>query len=234
LIVGSTSFGKGLVQKVFNLPLDTGMTLTMQRYYTPYGRSLQRDYSNGSIYEYYTHTSSNPDAKKDDPAAGEPQESPIETAGGRQFYGGRGVEPDVKMSAPAFSPLRNRLGDEAFFFVRQAVAGQIPGLESYELGKQKAGHTLQNSDFEVNDKVIAAFREFVAKDQKSGLLPEHIDKQMDFVRSHLREEFVTAAYSTELGQQVLLETDPQLLKAAEALPDAKKLAENIRANVRIG
>src|SRR5215208_333393 len=54
LIVGETSFGKGLVQRIFQLPFNTGLTLTTARYYTPYGRSLQRDYSSGSIYDYYT------------------------------------------------------------------------------------------------------------------------------------------------------------------------------------
>ena len=53
LVVGETSFGKGLVQHVFQLPFNYGLTLTTARYYTPYGRSLQRDYSNGSFYDYY-------------------------------------------------------------------------------------------------------------------------------------------------------------------------------------
>ena len=53
LIVGETSFGKGLVQRIFQLPFQTGLTLTTARYYTPYGRSLQRDYSSGSLYDYY-------------------------------------------------------------------------------------------------------------------------------------------------------------------------------------
>ena len=55
VIVGTDSFGKGLVQRVFPLEYGTGLTLTTARYYTPYGRSLQRDYSSGSIYDYYTH-----------------------------------------------------------------------------------------------------------------------------------------------------------------------------------
>src|SRR5262245_3135870 len=55
LIVGETSFGKGLVQRIFQLPFNTGLTLTTARYYTPYGRSLQRDYSSGSLYDYYMH-----------------------------------------------------------------------------------------------------------------------------------------------------------------------------------
>src|SRR4030095_14749475 len=53
LIVGETSFGKGLVQRVFQLPFGTGLTLTTAHYYTPYGRLIQRDYSNGSFYDYY-------------------------------------------------------------------------------------------------------------------------------------------------------------------------------------
>jgi len=57
LVLGEDSFGKGLVQRVFPLPFGTGITLTTARYYTPYGRSLQKDYSNGSIYEYFSHSS---------------------------------------------------------------------------------------------------------------------------------------------------------------------------------
>src|SRR5205807_8059003 len=59
LIVGETSFGKGLVQHVFQLPYNHGLTLTTARYYTPYGRSLQRDYSSGSLYDYYVRHEQN-------------------------------------------------------------------------------------------------------------------------------------------------------------------------------
>jgi carboxyl-terminal processing protease len=52
LIVGETSFGKGLVQSVYTLENDTGMALTTAKYYTPSGRLIQRDYS-GSTFEYY-------------------------------------------------------------------------------------------------------------------------------------------------------------------------------------
>lgn len=233
LIIGSTSFGKGLVQKVFNLPMGTGMTLTMQRYYTPYGRSLQRDYSSGSIYEYYSH-GNEADPNNPAPKSEAPVTDPIETAGGRQFFGGRGIEPDTKVPAPEFTPLRARIADEAFFFVRQVVAGRVAGLESYQLDKQKAGHTLQASDYEINDKILEAFRMFTANDKASGLSVENLNANLDFVKLRLRDELVTAAFSTELGQQVLLEQDPQVLKAIDALPEAKKLAENIKTNVKIG
>ncbi|MGH9945468.1 MAG: S41 family peptidase, partial [Pyrinomonadaceae bacterium] len=92
LLVGETSFGKGLVQRVFQLPYGTGLTLTTQKYYTPYGRSIQRDYSSGSLYDYYVRQDPNerpepeqprapslstvPDPRRPETAATPPQPSP--------------------------------------------------------------------------------------------------------------------------------------------------------------
>nr|MBA3322238.1 S41 family peptidase [Pyrinomonadaceae bacterium] len=69
LLVGETSFGKGLVQRVFQLPYGTGLTLTTQKYYTPYGRSIQRDYSSGSIYDYYVRHDPNDEPRPQQPRA---------------------------------------------------------------------------------------------------------------------------------------------------------------------
>ncbi len=55
LIVGQTSFGKGLVQSIIPLDYGGGLTLTSAKYYTPAGRLIQRDYSDSSFYDYYTH-----------------------------------------------------------------------------------------------------------------------------------------------------------------------------------
>lgn len=55
LIVGQTSFGKGLVQSIIPLDYGGGLTLTSAKYYTPSGRLIQRDYSDTSFYDYYTH-----------------------------------------------------------------------------------------------------------------------------------------------------------------------------------
>ncbi len=230
VIVGSESFGKGLVQKVFPLPSGTGLTLTTARYYTPFGRSLQRDYSSGSIYDYYTHNAEKPEKS----AEPKPQGSPVETANGRVLYGGRGIEPDVKAEALNFNQLRLRLNESAFFFTRQLVSGKINGLESYKVERQKNTETLAPNEFEINDKLFDAFRDFTTKDSKNGLTAENINSQIDYAKTRLREELATANYSTEAGSQVLLEKDPQVLKAIEVLPDAKKLAENFKSILNIG
>ena len=233
IVVGSDSFGKGLVQRVFPLPFGTGLTLTTARYYTPYGRSLQRDYSSGSIYDYYTNHS---EEAENDGATPTPETKPksagipVTTAGGRVFYGGRGIIPDLKAPALAFTPLRGRLNEAAFFFVRQLVAGQIKGLESYKTDKQNFNQTVSANDFIIDNKILDAFRAFVAKDKAHGLTLENINSQLDYAKSRLRDELATANNSTEAGQQVLLETDPQVLKAIDAVPEAKKLLGTVMAN----
>ncbi|MBC7798391.1 MAG: S41 family peptidase [Pyrinomonadaceae bacterium] len=229
LIVGERTFGKGLVQRVFKLPSDTGLTLTTARYYTPYGRSLQRDYSAGSIYDYYTkHSDNDNDNSNKATPTPTPAGTAVTTANGRVFYNGGGIEPDVKIAPIAFSPLRARIAEASFYFTRKIINGQVAGLESYRVERQQFDRELRPNDFLINDKIIEAFRAFVSSDAANGLTTENLNAEIDFVKLRLREELVTASISSESGQQVLLDTDPQVVKGIEVLPEAKKLAETAR------
>ncbi|MGI9056233.1 MAG: S41 family peptidase [Pyrinomonadaceae bacterium] len=230
VIVGTDSFGKGLVQRVFPLPYGTGLTLTTARYYTPFGRSLQRDYSSGSIYDYYTHNGGEDEETNATDEKPKPPGVPVKTAFGRILYGGRGIEPDIKTPPLAYSPVRARLADAAFFFARQLIAGNVNGFDSYKTAKQNYLMTVQNSEFQISDKLYDAFVQFTVKDKQNGLSANNIASQKDFAKSRLRAELATANNSSEAGQQVLLETDPQVLKAIDALPEAKKYLERNLAN----
>jgi carboxyl-terminal processing protease len=243
LIVGETSFGKGLVQHVFLLPFNTGLTLTTARYYTPYGRSLQRDYSSGSLYDYYTrhdddataNGSPSPGASATatplasaSPSPHAPSGPAVKTAAGRVFYGGGGITPDIDSKPLIFTPLKNRVAEAAFQFTRQLAAGLSPGLESYKIEKVQYGKNAKPGDYAINERVLEAFRTFVRNDTESQLTNAQIDEELDFVKLRLREEIVTAAYSNDAGARVLLDSDPQVLRALEALPEAKRLAEVAR------
>jgi len=239
LIVGETSFGKGLVQHVFQLPFNTGLTLTTARYYTPYGRSLQRDYSSGSLYDYYTRHEEEPAASPSSKASPSPLAlaSPtphppngpaVKTAANRVFYGGGGITPDIDAKPLIFTPVRSRIAEAAFQFTRRLAAGLVPGLEAYKVQQVQYGQNPKAGDYPINERVVEAFRSFIRTDTESHLTSPQLDEQMDFVRLRLREEIVTAAYSNDAGARVLLDSDPQVLRALEALPDARKLAESIR------
>src|SRR5262249_39243858 len=89
-VLGENTFGKGLVQTVYPLAESTGLALTTARYYTPSGRLIQRDYSQGSFLDYYY---------KKDVATQNPLDMKT-TDSGRQVYGGGGISPDEKYSGP--------------------------------------------------------------------------------------------------------------------------------------
>ena len=241
LIVGETSFGKGLVQRIFPLPFNTGLTLTTARYYTPYGRSLQRDYSSGSFYDYYVRhdadetASPQPNSTNGVPAISQasppqhlPTGPPVKTAAGRVFYGGGGITPDIESKLPAGSILRNRIVEETYYFTRRLAAGTITGLESYRVDKVQYDRSPKSADYPITDRVLEAFRNFVKSDADAGLTVAQIDAELEFVKLRLREQIVTAAYTADDGARVLLDNDPQVLRAVEALPDAKRLAESVR------
>jgi carboxyl-terminal processing protease len=250
LVVGETSFGKGLVQKVFPLPFGAGLTLTTAKYYTPYGRSIQRDYSGGSLYDYYVRHTPEDEPKPQTPAAPThaaqpnaalveptPQPTPpptptgpaIKTAGGRVYYGGGGITPDYEVKPLDLTrPSRARVFEASFYFVRQLVGGQVAGLETYKLNEPpQLNRYPRASELTINDKVIEAFREFVRRDRALGLTPANLDADLDYVKLRLREDLITAAYGGDAAGRFLLESDPQILRALELLPEAKTLAENI-------
>ena len=237
LVVGETSFGKGLVQHVFQLPFNTGLTLTTARYYTPYGRSLQRDYSSGSLYDYYVRHDQNDNQQPTQPGQPSPSESTVprnsnapafRTAAGRIFYGGGGITPDIEARPLTATPARARIVEAAFYFTRALAAGTIPGLENYHIEKVDYSRDPKPSDYLISDRVLEAFRNFVRKDTAQRLQITQLDADLDFVKLRLRQEVITAAFGADAGQRVLLESDPQALRAIGVLPDAKRLAESVR------
>src|SRR5215813_9928763 len=237
LILGETSFGKGLVQHVFQLPYNYGLTLTTARYYTPYGRSLQRDYSSGSLYDYYVRHEDDDSLQETQPGQPSPSESaPVRTsnapafrtAAGRVFYGGGGITPDIEARGLTASPLRARIIEAAFYFTRQLAGGAVAGFENYRIDKVIYDRSFRPADYPITDRVFEAFRNYVRKDVSRHLQVSQIEAELEFAKLRLREEMITAAFGADAGQRVLLESDPQALRAISVLPDAKRLAESVR------
>jgi carboxyl-terminal processing protease len=216
LIVGENTFGKGLVQSIINLPLGAGLTLTTAKYYTPSGRSIQRDYSGGNLYDYYRHKASFNERKK---IAGK-------TITGRAVYGGNGIEPDEVVPHQALADAQTRLLDPVFFFAREAVAGRVSGLENYKLIRPvQYGQRIRASDFPVSEELFAAFKKFVGQQGKSWRIPnEQLEANRKFILTRLRFNLATATFGSVAANQVLIEEDPQVAKAVELLPRAQNLA----------
>jgi carboxyl-terminal processing protease len=209
LIVGETTFGKGLVQTVQPLAENTGLALTTARYYTPSGRLIQRDYKSISLYEYH-YERKVPD---------HPTEI-RQTDSGRQVTGGGGITPDILVAMPKPTKFQQALyRDDVFFPAEQGVAG----FTRYYLGtKPSVTH-----NFEVDDIVLRQFKDYLAKHNVKYTEAEY-DENLDWIKRKIKQEVFMSAYGTQEGFKVLLEADPQVQKAVESIPQARALYENAR------
>src|SRR5438552_9803242 len=199
LIVGQTSFGKGLVQSIINLEGGAGLVLTSAKYYTPSGRLIQRDYSDGSYYNYIYRGGTLRDgngAKPNGPAS--------RTDTGRAVYGGGGITPDETISPDTISAAQARLRNPIFFFARDLEISKIYGLDRYKVDRPiEFDHDIETSDFPASNEVFQAFRDYVAKDPNWKSLLPLVDHNRAFVDSQVRFSLAMAAYGVVKAQQVI-------------------------------
>lgn len=209
LIVGETSFGKGLVQTVSQLAENTGLALTTARYYTPSGRLIQRDYKSVSLYEYHYNRKG--------------PEHPTEvrlTDSGRQVTGGGGITPDIVVPAPQYTAFQQNLLRHDILFPFEAGVG---GFTRYYLGTKPA----ITEKFEVNDEIMHEFRNYLGKHNVRYTEPE-IAENLSWIQRKIKQEVFLSRFGLQESFKVELEADPQVLKAVDAIPQARALYQNAR------
>ena len=224
LIVGQTSFGKGLVQSIIPLEYGAGLTLTSAKYYTPSGRLIQRDYSNGGLYDYYLHGGMNRLNQKGE--AVKPAGPEKKTDTGRAVFGGGGISPDESIKPRTMNLTQRRLLSPTFNFARELVNGRIRGFDSYRVQHDiDFLHELKPDDLQVTDALFKAFKDFAAGDSSLKLPEALLDHNRSFIELELRFNIVTAAYGRVVADRVFITTDdPQVAKAVDVLPKARDLA----------
>jgi len=224
LIVGETTFGKGLVQLPIQLEYDSALLLTIAKYTTPSGRLIQRDYSNGGFYDYYKHAVTGSDHDTQTPVGPESR-----TDLGRAVYGGGGISPDEVVAPGRLQPSEARLEDSIFAFALELTTGRVPGFEMYKIQKPiEFNHDLQATDYPVTDELFKALKRFVATKPLFKVTPEQLDKARTYVNRQLRFELATAAYGSQAAIQVFNDVDPQVTRAVDAMPRARELAQAAR------
>ncbi len=209
MIVGETTFGKGLVQTVTPLSENTGLALTTARYYTPSGRLIQRDYKSVSLYEYH-YERKVPD---------HPTEVKL-TDSGRQVTGGGGITPDITVAGPKLTKFEQLLYRDDVLFPAETGVG---GFTRYYLGTKPA----ITKDFEADDNVMRVFRDYLGKHTVRYTEPE-MAESLDWIKRKIKQEVFMSSFGQQEGFKVLLEADPQVQKAVEAIPQARALYQNAR------
>jgi carboxyl-terminal processing protease len=232
LIVGESTYGKGLVQNPFPLEYGSMLLLTIAKYETPSGRLVQRDYSDGNLYNYLTDGGS----LRDENVPEKPKGAASKTDSGRTVYSGGGISPDEAVKAETITVekarFQQRLNNPIFAFTLQLAFGQIKGFESYKIDRPILfEYNLKKTDFPITENLFQTFKKFAV--EKYNFTPAQINREREFVERMLRTELVTAAYGSTTSYQVFYDYDTQLKKAIELLPEAKQLAiEGAKANAQ--
>jgi carboxyl-terminal processing protease len=225
LIVGENTFGKGLVQLPIQLEYDSALLLTIAKYFTPSGRLIQRDYSNGDFYDYSTRGGLGPNKVNSSTPSG--PESRTDT--GRTVYGGGGISPDEIAKPGTISAGEAKLADVLFSFALELTSGRVKGFENYKVDRAiDFGHDLQSSDFPVTDALFAELKRFAVAKPDFKATPEQLDKFRQHAERQLRYNLTSAAYGTMVAVQVFNNDDKQIARAIDAMPRARELAQSAR------
>ena len=223
LIVGETTFGKGLVQTILPLRNVRGyaLALTTARYYTPSGRSIQRDYAGTALEDYYSPT--------DRKACGEGTGEAKLTDAGRQVFGGDGITPDYCVEPERPGPFVSYLiGRQAFIgFARGfAAAAEQGDAEIAGTGTrssvQDADVQLIAKDFAVDDTIRAEFESYL-EEQKLRFTPEDLAENREMVDRLIEEEVLRQVFGEGEARRRTIQWDPQLQRALELMPTAELL-----------
>lgn len=219
VLIGRRSFGKGLVQRPFNLPDGSVVRLTTARYYTPTGRCIQRSYDKGSEDYYnemtkrmkhgeYYHADSIhfPDSLKYSTMLS-----------GRTVYGGGGIMPDI------FMPVDTTFGTKLYVdLVRKGIFNRF--TVDYVMDNRKEiiekYHDFDefNDNFAVDDGMIQAFRK-LSEEEGVEWNEEQFLRSESMIKLQIKALIARNEWDMERYYQLIMKQDKMIEKAVEILND---------------
>ena len=217
LIIGRTTFGKGLVQNVLDLPMGSGLTLTTARYYTPSGRSIQRTYDGAGMYDYFNHRST----------AGDETRSEAHTVTNRVVYGGNGITPDEPFQSEEFNAQKAALLDPIFFFVKEFVNPVQTAKDGTMTSRDEVRQSIIFGRQPLGKELLAKFIDHAKKYHRNIPL-ETINANTEFIIRRLNYELALATFGPGSAKHSQILSDAEVAVAIDALPRAARLAENAR------
>ncbi len=213
-IIGRRSFGKGLVQEQYTLRDGAALRLTVARYYTPLGRSIQKPYDkglfdyNGEILNRYQHGEMfNADSSKANMG------TVYKTTNGKKVYGGGGITPDIFVAFDSTTIdtiitnlyRKNTLGNFVYrYYIKNTAA-----FSAYKSSEEFSKH------YAVDNALYQELVSFAARDSIN--ISNLSEKDRQFLEKRLKSLLARQIWRTEGFYEVINASDPVILKAEETI-----------------
>ncbi|MGB8952651.1 MAG: S41 family peptidase [Candidatus Aminicenantales bacterium] len=219
LVVGEDSWGKGLVQTIFPLAPNMAVALTTAKYFTPSGRSIQRDYTH---LDDYIFNSEVPEKEREVKF----------TAKGRKVLGQGGITPDYIVKFYLHSYTVELMVRGAFFsyarkfFNHQTDLSQnfiFPSEASRDASRLQ-GRIRIGQSFKVDFNVLEDFKKYLKLNQIAFNQKKFLEAESE-IRRELEREIYSAIWGQEESMKAYRKSDAVILKALEVLPEALKFIE---------
>ena len=212
LIVGSTSFGKGLVQRQFDMKDSSAVRVTIAHYFTPSHRLIQRPYDKGLVNYYVEgYDDVDPNLIEDSTAV-----RPVyHTDAGRVVYGGGGITPDVRIRSGRLSAYTSRLRTKRAFF---DFANHYAATGGFHDMLQRMNFDDFLLHWQPDEQVLRDFR--VHADEVVEFVEEGWRTDRRWIQGYLKREFARVVWGRENALRVDVAIDPSVEEARRLFPEA--------------
>ncbi|MBW1296184.1 S41 family peptidase [Aquimarina litoralis] len=205
-IVGRRSYGKGLVQREMALGDGSAIRLTISRYYTPTGRSIQKPYDNGNkeYFNEYLERYKNGELQNAD-SIQVADSLKFKTPGGKTVYGGGGIIPDIFVSKDT-----TRVGETLDYMLR---SGRMGGYIFEELDKKREYYNqLSEDQFKEEVQIDDDFAEgFLAYTRRNGVdLKLHNYREQ--LKKYLKAIMAQQLFGTNEFEKIINQDDKMIQK----------------------
>jgi carboxyl-terminal processing protease len=226
LIIGETSFGKGLVQRQFTLPDNSAIRLTISKYFTPSGRSIQRDYKDKTKYEeYYANMqdTSLSEGNNIEHSAEQDTSKPVfKTKKGRTVYGGGGITPDYILKNERVTTYTSNLLRKNIFY--QYILNYVEKNNRVLTSAYGTDLSKFVNEFELSETELQKFISFAAS-KEVEFIDEDYKNDKDYIATRLKAQLARNYWKNDGWYTVMLTTDNQIEKAMSLFDEAKQIAD---------